>query len=113
MTKKVQADYQAFASLDIRVGKILNVEDAATKKPTYKMTVDFGPDIGIKRSCGAYRNYTKEQLVGKQVVGIVNFPARQMGPEISEVLILGVPGEASKTIYLAPESEVSLGVEVF
>ncbi|HLD63597.1 MAG TPA: hypothetical protein VI913_01745 [Candidatus Peribacteraceae bacterium] len=110
---KPQAEFGSFAALDIRVGRITNVEDANTKKPTYRLTVDFGPEIGLKKSCGAYRNYSKEFLLGKEVIGIVNFASKQMGPEISEVLILGVPNTKGETIFLRPESDVELGVEVF
>ena len=110
---KTIADYKNFEALDIRVGKIVKVEDAQTKKPTYRITVDFGQEVGTKISCGAYRNYSKESLIGKQVIGIVNFSPKKMGPEVSEVLILGVPNEKDETIYLKPESDVSLGVNVF
>jgi len=110
---KVITEYSNFEALDPRVGRIIKVEDSQTKKPTYKITVDFGQEIGTKISCGAYRNYTKENLMGKLVVGIINFGVKKMGPEISEVLILGVPNEKNETIYLTPESEVPLGVEVF
>lgn len=102
-----------FEALDIRVGKIVNVEDAQTKKPTYRITVDFGSEVGTKVSCGAYRNYSKEELLGKQVVAVLNLGIKQMGPEKSEVLILGVPNEKGETIYLAPQSEVPLGARVF
>ena len=107
------ATFDNFDALDIRVGKIVEVEDANTKKPTYRITIDFGSDIGTKVSCGAYRNYGKEGLIGKQVVAVVNLGTKQMGPEKSEVLILGVPNEKDETIYLTPESDVSLGVQVF
>jgi len=110
---KPVADFSSFANLDIRVGKIIAVEDAQTKKPTYRLTVDFGPEIGVKKSCGAYRNYTKEFLLNKQVIGVVNFGVKKMGPEISEALILGVPGEQNETIFLAPQRDVELGVNVF
>ena len=110
---KNQTDYNNFSNLDIRVGKIVNVEDTQTKKPTYRITLDFGAEIGIKVSCGAYKNYIKESLVGKQIIGIVNLGTKQMGPEKSEVLILGVPNEKGEAVYLKPESDVLLGVEVF
>jgi tRNA-binding protein len=110
---KEKADFSSFDALDIRVGRILEVEDAATRKPTYRLRVDFGPEIGTRVSCGAYRNYPKEALVGKLVIGILNFGSKRMGTEVSEVLILGVPGEAGATIYLTPESEVEPGVAVF
>ena len=102
-----------FEALDMRVGRIVNVEDANTKKPTYRITVDFGSEIGTKVSCGAYRNYSKEVLMGKQIIAVVNFGVKQMGPEKSEILILGVPNEQGETIYLAPQAEVPLGVHVF
>src|SRR5574337_683704 len=100
MSIKSIADFTSFSALDIRVGKIINVEDSATKKPTYRLTVDFGPEVGIKKSCGAYRNYAKEFLLGKQVIGVINFGAKKMGPEVSEALILGVPSSAGETIFL-------------
>lgn len=110
---KPQTNYDNFSNLDMRVGRITNVEDAQTKKPTYRITVDFGSEIGTKISCGAYRNYSKEDLIGKEVIGIVNLGTKQMGPEKSEVLVLGVPNDKRETIYLKPESDVPLGVEVF
>lgn len=105
--------YEHFAALDIRVGKIVNVEDAQTKKPTYRLTIDFGAEIGTKVSCGAYRNYTKEELIGKQIVAVLNFGVKQMGPEKSEVLVLGVKNMAGETIYLTPQTEVPLASEIF
>ena len=110
---KSQTDYSSFEALDIRVGKIVKVEDSLSKKPTYRLTVDFGPEIGTKVSCGAYRNYPKEELVGKLVIGIVNFPSKKMGSEISEVLILGVANEKGETVYLMPQSEAPLGGKIF
>ena len=110
---KSVAEFSSFSSLDIRVWKIVEVEDAQTKKPTYRLTVDFGPGVGVKKSCGAYRNYPRESLLGKQVIGVVNFAPKQMGPETSEVLILGVPNAKGETIYLAPQQDVEVGVEVF
>jgi tRNA-binding protein len=86
---KAIADFAHFEALDIRVGRIVKVEDAQTRKPIYRMTLDFGPEIGTKVSCGAYRNYPRDALVGQQVLAVVNFTPRQMGPEISEVLVLG------------------------
>ena len=110
---KDTTSFEHFDVLDLRVGKIVNVEDVNTKKPTYRITVDFGSEVGTKVSCGAYRNYSKEELIGKQVIAVVNFGVKQMGPEKSEVLILGVPNEQGETIYLMPQIEVPLGVHVF
>jgi len=110
---KALADFAHFEALDIRVGRIVKVEDAQTRKPTYRMTMDFGPEIGTKVSCGAYRNYPRDALIGQQVLAVVNFGPRKMGPEISEVLVLGVPRENGETIYLTPQQTVALGVALF
>ena len=113
MAIKPTADFGNFEALDIRAGRIARVDDAHTRKPTYKLTIDFGPEIGTKVSCGAYRNYPKEALIGKTVVCVVNFGVKKMGPEISEVLVLGVANAAGKTVYLTPEQSVPLGGVVF
>ena len=106
-------DFANFEALDIRVGRVIQVEEAATRKPTYRITVDFGPEIGVKVSCGAYRQYTSEVLLGKLVIAVVNFGPKKIGPETSEVLILGAPDANHEAIYVSPESEVPLGVAVF
>jgi len=110
---KPTADFSLFSALEIRVGKIVAVDDAQTQKPTYRLTVDFGEQVGIKKSCGAYRNYPKEFLLGKQIIGVVNFVPKKMGPELSEVLVLGVSNENGETIFLTPQHDVPLGAEVF
>ena len=113
MTIKPTADFAHFDALDIRVGRIVKIEDALTKKPTYRMTIDFGPEIGTKVSCGAYRNYPKESLLDQQVLAVVNFAPRKMGPEVSEVLMLGVPNTEGETIYARPQQDVECGVALF
>ena len=113
MAIKPTADFRNFDALDIRAGRIVRVDDAQTRKPTYKLTIDFGLEIGTKISCGAYRNYPKEDLLGKTVVCIVNFGAKKMGPEISEVLVLGVANAAGETVYLTTEQNVPPGGPVF
>ena len=110
---KSTADFSHFDALDIRVGRITKVEDAATKKPTYRLTIDFGGEIGSKVSCGAYRNYAPDELLRKQIIGVINFAEKKMGPELSQVLVLGVPNDKGETVYLTPQSDVSLGVKVF
>lgn len=110
---KTTAGFEHFDALDIRVGRIVKVEDSATKKPTYRLTVDFGPQIGQRVSCGAFRNYPKEDLIGRLIVGVLNFGDKKMGPEISQVLVLGVPNEKGETIFLTPQSDVEPGVSVF
>lgn len=110
---KPATNFSNFDALDIRIGKITKIEDAETKKPTYRFTIDFGSEIGTRISCGAYRNYPKDALLGKQIVAIVNLGEKKMGPEISQVLVLGVPNASGETIYLTPQTDVSLGVNVF
>ena len=103
----------AFSSLDIRVGRVVAVEDGQTRKPTYRLTIDFGPGIGTRISCGGYRNYVKDALLWKLVVGVVNLPPKVMGPERSEVLVLGAEDTGQHPIYLTPASDVPVGARVF
>lgn len=110
---KPTAEYGHFGALDIRVGTVVAVEDAGTKKPTYRMTIDFGPEIGTKISCGGYTSYSKDQLQGASVIGVINLPPKTMGPEVSEVLVLGVEKEEGKVVYLTTESSVPVGTPVF
>ena len=106
--------YGDFEKVDIRVGRIVKVEDfPQARKPAYKLTIDFGPAIGIKKSSAQVTNYTKEELLGKQVMGVVNFPPRQIGPFFSEVLTLGVPDSEGNVILLSPTREVPLGGKMF
>ncbi len=102
----------AFDELDIRVGRVLEVQEALSRKPTYRITIDFGDELGVKRSCGAYRNYTARDLVGKLVIAVVNLGPKQMGPELSEVLVLGVSKPEGGTIYLTSASDVLEGSPV-
>ena len=99
--------YDNFQSVDIRVGKIIAVDDfPEARKPAYKLTIDFGSEIGTKRSSAQLvKHYTKEQLVGKKVVGVVNFPPRQIGPFISEVLTLGVPDGDHECVLITPDND--------
>ncbi|MFI5259709.1 MAG: protein secretion chaperonin CsaA [Candidatus Limnocylindrales bacterium] len=110
---KPVAEFSSFEDLDMRVGRVIVVETSLSRKPTYRLTLDFGSEIGIKHSVGAYRNYAPEDLVGHLVVGVVNFPAKKMGPEVSEVLVLGVENERGEIIHLTTEAKVPLGVKVF
>jgi tRNA-binding protein len=97
-------DYQ---KLDIRVGKIISAEDfPEAKKPAYKLKIDFGPEIGIKHSSVQIVSlYSKEELGGKLVLGVVNFPPRKIGPFLSESLTLGIPDKGGKCILVAPDSK--------
>ena len=109
------ATYEDFQKLDIRVGKIIEVEDfPEARKPSFKLKIDLGPEIGIKKSCAQLpQNYKKEQLLGKQVLCVVNFPSRQIGPAVSEVLTLGLPDENHECILIIPEREVPLGGKLY
>ncbi|HLC50609.1 MAG TPA: tRNA-binding protein [Candidatus Nanoarchaeia archaeon] len=101
--------------LDIRIGKIIDVLDfPEAKKPSYKLKIDFGNEIGIKKSCAQLaKNYSKEQLKNKLVLAVVNFQPRQIGPATSEVLTLGIPDENGNCIIITLDSEVPLGGRLY
>jgi len=101
------ATYDNFAALDIRVGVIIAVDDfPEARKPAYKLTIDFGSEIGKKRSSAQLvTHYTKDALIGKKVLGVVNFPPRQIGPFVSEVLTLGVPDEGHECVLIVPDKD--------
>ena len=107
--------YQDFEKIDIRVGEIIKVEDfPEAKKPAYKLTIDFGPEIGIKKSSVQItKHYLKEELVGKLIIGVVNFPPKQIGPFTSETLTLGLPDENGDVVLLSPTKEVPQGGKMF
>ena len=99
--------YDNFAALDIRVGVIIAVDDfPEARKPAYKLTIDFGNEIGQKRSSvQVVTYYKKDELVGKKVLGVVNFPPRQIGPFLSEVLTLGVPDRDHECVLIVPDKD--------
>jgi tRNA-binding protein len=110
------ATYEDFQKLDIRVGKVIEVEDfPEAKKSAYKLTIDFGEEIGTKKSSVQIVDYyKKEELSGKLVLGVVNFPPRQIGPFISEVLTLGVPDKEGKCILTVPDKDIAkIGGKLF
>ena len=108
------ATIEDFDRLDMRVGRIESVEDfPEARKPAWKLSIDFGPEIGTKRSSAQLTNYTREDLEGRLVVAVVNFPPRQIGPLLSEVLVLGAPDEKDRIILLRPDSQVPLGGRIF
>ena len=110
-----QISYDDFAKVDIRVGRILEVEPfPEARKPAYKLRIDFGPEIGVKRSSAQItKHYTPEGLIGRQVLAVVNFPPRQIGPVQSEVLVLGVPDEDGEVVLLTPGQDVPLAGRMF
>ena len=99
------ATYDDFLKLDIRVGKIIAVDDfPQALKPAYKLTIDFGAEIGLKKSSAQLvKYYQKEELIGRKVLAVVNFPPRQIGPFLSEVLTLGVPDGDHECILITPD----------
>lgn len=108
-------NYDDFTKVDIRVGRIVQVEDfPQARKPAYKLRIDFGPELGIKRSSAQItEHYTKEELIGRLVMAVVNFPPKQIGPFRSEVLTLGVPDEEGRVVLLSPTRDVPLGGKMF
>jgi tRNA-binding protein len=107
-----QVDFDHFAAVDMRVGRIVEVEDfPEARQPAWKLRVDFGPELGVKRSSAQIRNYAREELEGRLVVAVVNFPPRQIGPVRSEVLVLGTYSEDG-VLLLAPEPQAALGDRV-
>ena len=109
------AAFEDFQKLDIRVGKVLEVEDfPEARKPAYKLKIDFGPEIGVKVSSAQLpQNYSKADLQWRLVLGVVNFPPRQIGPFSSEVLTLGVPDEKNEVILIQPDKDVPLGARLY
>ena len=105
--------FDDFLKVDMRVGRIVAVEDfPEARKPAWKLRIDFGPEIGEKRSSAQITNYAREDLEGRLVVGVVNFPPRQIGPFMSEVLCLGASDAEGRVILLAPDADVPLGARI-
>jgi tRNA-binding protein len=108
------AEFGDFLTLDLRVGTIMTAERALTRKPAYRMTIDFGEEIGKRVSCGDYVNYAPEEIIGKQVIAVTNLPPKRMGPEISEVLVLGVQNPVGDgTVFLTVDKSVPNGSKIF
>lgn len=107
--------YDDFTNVDIRVGKIVEVLDfPEARKPAYKLTIDFGEEIGAKKSSAQIvANYTKEELVGTQVIGVINFSPKQIGSFISEVLTLGVDDENGNVVLLRPTKNAVIGTRMY
>lgn len=107
--------FDDFARVDIRVGTIVAVESfPEARKPAFKLQVDFGAPIGIRKSSAQLTvHYAAQELIGRQVAAVVNFPPRQIGPFMSEVLVLGFPDEAGAVVLIGPERPVPNGGKLF
>ena len=107
--------WQEFEMVELRVGTLVRVEPfPEARKPAYKLWLDFGPEIGEKRSSAQItRHYTLEELPGRQVLAVVNFPPRQIGPVKSEVLVLGLPDAEGEVVLIGPGQDVPLGGRMF
>ena len=106
--------FEDFQKIDIRVGKIIAVELLENAKyTTHKLTVDFGKEIVLKKSCARVIQYKKEELIGKLVLGVLNFPPRQIGKNLSEVLTLGIPDGKGECALVTPDREVPLGGRLY
>lgn len=104
-----------FEQIDIRCGTIIEVLPfPEARKPAYRIRLDFGPSIGERRSCAQLlQNYSPEELLGRQVAAVVNFPPRRIGPESSEVLILGFPDENGNAVFVRPDRNVPIGGRLY
>src|ERR687893_2410864 len=106
-------DFDQFLAVDMRVGRVTRVDEfPEARKPAWKLTIDFGPEIGTKRSSAQITNYARDELEGRLVVAVVNFPPRQIGPVRSEVLVLGAMDEAEGVTLLGVDREVELGTRI-
>src|SRR5687768_1297565 len=101
------ATFEDFQKLDIRVGRIIAIEDfPEAHKPAFKLKIDFGKEVGVKQSSARLpQHYNKQQLEGKLVLGVVNFPPRKIGPFVSEVLTLGLPAKDNECVLIIPDKD--------
>jgi tRNA-binding protein len=107
-------DFDDFQKVDIRVGRVVRAESfPKARKPAMKLWIDFGPEVGERKSSAQITgHYTPEQLIGRLVLAVVNFPARQIGPFRSEVLTLGVADDGGAVVLIGPDREVRLGARL-
>jgi tRNA-binding protein len=105
--------FDDFLAVDMRVGRVVEVEEfPQARKPAWKLRIDFGPEIGVKRSSAQITNYTREELEGSLVVAVVNFPPRQVGPVMSEVLVLGGVEADGTVLILRPDGDATPGSRI-
>lgn len=110
-----QIEYADFEAVDIRVGTIIDAKAfPEARKPAIKLTIDFGPEVGMKKSSAQLTvHYRPDQLIGRQVCAVINFPPRQIGPFTSEVLTLGMPDEDGSVVLVRPDLRVPNGGKLF
>ena len=110
-----QIGFDDFLKVDIRLGRIIRADAfPEARKPAYRLTIDFGPDIGVKKSSAqVVALYTPQQLEGRRVAAVVNFPPRQIGPFMSEVLTLGVPDADGNVMLIRPDRDVPVGGRLY
>lgn len=110
-----QITFDDFMKVDVRVGQVLAVDPfPEARKPAWKLSIDFGPDIGVKRSSAQITvHYTRDQLLGRKVAAVVNFPPRQIGPFMSEVLTLGFPDATGEVVLVGVDRDTPLGGRLF
>lgn len=110
-----QIAFHDFMKVDVRVGQVLAVDPfPEARKPAWKLTIDFGPEIGTKKSSAQITtHYSRDQLLGRKVAAVVNFPPRQIGPFMSEVLTLGFPDEAGEVVLIGVDRDVPVGGRLF
>jgi tRNA-binding protein len=102
--------WEQFEAVDMRVGRVVGVDEfPEAREPAWKLEIDFGPEIGRKRSSAQIAHYPREELEGRLVVGVVNFPPKRIGPFLSEVLVLGALDEAKGVVLLRPDDDVAPG----
>ena len=111
----MEITFDDFLKVDVRVGKIIAAEDyPEARKPSYKLKIDFGSEIGMRQSSVQITAlYRKDELIGRQVLGVVNFPPKQIGKFMSEVLTLGVADKDGNVVLIRPDTEVPLGGRMF
>ena len=109
-----EVTWEEFEKVELRIGTIIEVANfPEARVPAYKLTIDFGDEIGIKKSSSQITDYyTAEELVGKQIVAVVNFPPKQVGPFISEVLTTGLYDEVKKVVLVSPDRQVPNGTKL-
>lgn len=114
MESQAIVEFSVFQQIDVRVGKIISAEPAeGCRVPAYRLVIDFGSAIGTRRSIAQATNYPRESLPGRQILAVINFKPRQIGKNVSEVLVLGVPTEGKGTALVVPDMEAIIGGRLF